>query len=219
LAALSIAHAGAAPLKATYLAPSPGVPSISVELKAAPDMASYATAARARCEAFYPKAVKYLATEGYTAPTEFTFVFQERTGVAETTGLTISFAAPYFRQNPTDYGAAIHEMVHVIQGFPNNQPVWLTEGMTDYVRFYMYEPVSRRPHPTPRPDTYRRSYQDTAAFLAWAQAKYNKNLVRDLNAAFRESRYSDRLWVTETGKELDALGAEFYQFMLAQPKQ
>lgn len=102
----------------------------------------------------------------------------------------------------------IHETTHVVQHYrgPNN-PGWLIEGMTDYYRFFIYEPgsighIARDPH-------YNKSYRTTAAFLAFLDDKYDKQLLKKLNKSLREGTYQERMFHDATGKTLPELDAEW----------
>ena len=53
-------------------------------------------------------------------------------------------------------GSVIHEEVHVVQQYGygrrrggTSNPVWLVEGVADYIRWFKYEPEDKRPHPSP----------------------------------------------------------------------
>jgi hypothetical protein len=139
-------------------------------------------------------------------------------GVAATSGSgfgerpsipTIQVSAKYALAHPGDLGMIVHEMVHVVQSYPTYDPVWLVEGIADYVRWFFYEPVNKRPHPNPAKATARDSYQTTATFLFWAANKYNQNLVPKLNAAFQAKRYKEAMFQELTGKTLDELNSEW----------
>jgi len=139
-------------------------------------------------------------------------------GVAATSGSgfgdrndvpTIQVSARYALAHSKDIGMVVHEMVHVVQSYPTYNPVWLVEGIADYVRWFFYEPVEKRPHPNLAKATARDSYQTTAAFLFWAANKYNMDLVPKLNAAFQANAYKESLFKDLTGKTLDDLNAEW----------
>ena len=95
------------------------------------------------------------------------------------------------------------------QGYrtPNN-PVWLIEGVADYVRFFKYEPGNLG-RINPERARYDGSYRVTAVFLAYVSDRYNKELVRKLNQAMREGEYKEEVWKTLTKKTLSELGAEW----------
>ena len=46
----------------------------------------------------------------------------------------------------------------------------------------------------------------SANFLDWVVREHDKDLVRNLNTAAREGRYSGELWKELTGKSVDELG-------------
>jgi hypothetical protein len=91
-------------------------------------------------------------------------------------------------------------------------PGWLVEGVADYIRWFLYEPQSRGAE-VRNPDRarYDASYRVTANFLNWATNTYDKELVKKLNAAMREGRYSEDLWKQYTGKTAPELAEEWKQ--------
>jgi Peptidase of plants and bacteria len=130
-------------------------------------------------------------------------------GVAATGGGRIQGSVKYFKAHPDDIGAMVHETVHVVQSYRrSNNPGWLVEGIADYVRFVKYEPGKLR-RLTPERARYNGSYQTTAAFLDFVAKKYDKDLVRKLNAAMREGRYKEELFKEFSGKTLPELGEEW----------
>lgn len=176
---------------------------------------------RPTCEAWYPKIVEMLPSEGYDAPQRFTIKFvKDMKGVAYTSGTQVVCAAPWFSQNLDGeaVGAVVHELVHVVQQYGGRRreggvrnPGWLVEGLADYIRWFLYEPESERPHPNPEKAKYTDSYRTTGHFLNYVVHKYDKDLIRKLNAAMREGKYSLDLWKEATGKTLEELGDEWKQ--------
>jgi hypothetical protein len=92
---------------------------------------------------------------------------------------------------------------------------WLTEGITDYIRWFKFEPerhgadlvwLSRQRNPNLR---YHASYRITANFLNWVTEKYDPEIVCHLNAAIREGKSSESVWKEFTGKPADELGSEW----------
>ncbi len=128
-------------------------------------------------------------------------------------GPTIQVSAKYALAHPSDLGMIVHEMVHVVQSYPTYDPGWLVEGIADYVRWFYFEPVDKRPHPDPNKATARDSYRTTAAFLYWAANKYNQDLAPKLNAAFQANAYKESLFKDLTGKTLDELNGEWKAFL------
>ena len=56
---------------------------------------------------------------------------------------------------------------------------------------------------------YDASYRITGNFLDWVARHYNPDLVRKLNAAARDGKYSDQLWKELTGHTVTELGEEW----------
>lgn len=170
---------------------------------------------------WYPKLVKMLPSEGFEAPRKFSIVFKkDMAGVADTAGTRIRAAAKWMRANLKGEakGAIFHEMVHVVQQYGQvprgaaRAPGWLTEGLTDYIRFYHFEPQTRGAEITKRglaSARYDKSYRVTANFLHYVSEKYDKNFVFKLNTAIREGRYRDDPWKKFTGRTVEQLGEEW----------
>lgn len=91
---------------------------------------------------------------------------------------------------------------------PRN-PGYLVEGLADWIRWFNFEPENLRPHPNPERAKYTDSYRTTAHFLNYVVQKYDKDLIRKLNALMREGKYDDAWWKQDTGKTLEELGAEW----------
>jgi len=173
---------------------------------------------------WYPKIVKLLPSEGFEAPKSFSIIFsKDMRGVAATGGTRIRCAGEWFSRNLKGeaVGAVFHEMVHVVQQYGRARranpdaprgPGWLTEGIADYIRWFIYEPQSDGAEITRRNISRARfdaSYRITANFLNWVTLTYAKDLVRSLNAAIREGKYTEELWKDFTGHALQELGDEW----------
>lgn len=196
----------------------PNRPVIVLDFSGAPDLSGFAYRAKARCEAFYNPIANYLGSAGYTPPSRFLFVFRDRDEVTGQTGTRVEFSAKHFRENPHDHGAAIHEMVHVIQKYPRLEPAWLVDGIADYVRYYITEPVSARPKPDPYGVHYTDGNRVAAAFLYWVTHTHDEGFVPAVNTALREDRYTPSFWRERTGKDLDPLWAAYIASLRAERK-
>lgn len=168
----------------------------------------------------YALIIKSLKLENAPAPTNMVriVVTYKYGGVAATsgsgfggekTGPRIEVSAKYALAHPKDLGMIVHEMVHVVQSYPNYDPGWLVEGIADWVRWFNYEDVDKRPHPKAARAHARDAYQTTGAFLSWATGKYDADLVPKLNAALQKNVYKEDLFKEYTGKTLDELDAEW----------
>jgi hypothetical protein len=187
---------------------------ITIDTTQAPECAEFAAKAKAAGEAYYATIEKMLPSDGYTPPNKVTITFlpaeEGKPYVAYTSAKGIFCDPDYYTKNPNDVGSIIHELVHVDQHYTlGKRPGWLTEGIADWVRWFHYEPANKRPHPKGDKAKYDGSYQTTAAFLEWTSNKYDKDLVKKLNAACRQAHYSDKIWKDLTGKSLEDLGAEW----------
>jgi hypothetical protein len=193
-------------------APASRVPVVTIDVSDAPEARAWAEQARTLVQDWFPAVWRLLATDKATPPEQIRLVFRKQINApAYASGDAITVNADWIRQHPDDFGMMIHELTHVIQSYPGggNKPGWLVEGIADFIRWWRYEPEGPRPRIDPLKASYRDSYRITAAFLAWATAKYDKRLVPQLDRALRTRTYRDEIFQEVTGKSLDALWAEF----------
>lgn len=193
---------------------------IVFDFSEAPELADWVTTElQPICVDWYPKIVAMLPSEGYEAPRKFTVYFRKNyRGVAAAAGNRIVCSIDWFKNNLEGEaaGAVVHEMVHVVQQYgrrPGAQrnPGWLVEGVADYIRWFLYEPESARPRPRADRANYNDSYRTTGHFLDYLMKKYDKEIVKKLNAAMRQGKYSEELWKELTGKTAEELGQEWKQ--------
>ncbi|MEO3403271.1 basic secretory protein-like protein [Mucilaginibacter sp. CAU 1740] len=136
-------------------------------------------------------------------------------GVAEASGNRILFSTKYLKAHPTDIDVVTHETMHLVQGYGYSAgPVWLTEGIADYVRYKFgvdnvgskwYLPAFKKEQ------SYKNSYRITARFFVWLEKNVKPGLIADLDKQLRAHQYTDQSWVTLTGKDLDALWEAYSQ--------
>lgn len=172
---------------------------------------------------WYPKMAAMLPSEGYTAPENVIMEFRDDMGgtPAYAAGNKLSMSAPWFRTQLKGEakGCVIHELVHIIQQYgraratnphPSPTPGWVTEGIPDYMRWFVYEPQSKGAEITKgnfARSKYTDSYRTTANFLNWIVETRDKDFIRKLNAVAREGKYSEDVWKQSTGKTAEELGA------------
>jgi hypothetical protein len=174
------------------------------------DMKDWCARSKQIVEEWWPTLCEALPEEGYTPPRRIDLEFKnDSKGIAATGGGRITAHMGWFKQHPDDYGAIVHEAVHVVQSYHRRVPGWLTEGITDYVRFWVYEPQTPKRRLDIERIKYTDSYQVTGAFLGWLSKTYDKDVVKKLNVACRKGEYKDSTWKDLTGKDLDALWEEF----------
>jgi len=146
-----------------------------------------------------PKALKTLEIKIVTA----------YIGVAYPINGKITISSKYLRKKPQDFDVIAHEVMHIVQAYPNNSgPGWLTEGIADYVRYKYGNDNKSAGWSLPdytASDYYTQSYLVTARFLLWATQKFGADLVVKLDLHLREKTYTSELWIKYTNKTLDEL--------------
>jgi len=173
---------------------------------------------------WYPRLIELLPSNGYRAPNIVSFEYKHDINVpAYAAANRITLNAGWFpgELKREAKGCVVHEMGHVVQNYwraqatnrnPKKTPGWVTEGVCDYIRWFLYEPQSKGAGiNAERVDgaNYDKSYRTTANFLDWVIAERDKDLLQKLNAVAREGNYDEELWETWTGKSLEELNGEW----------
>ena len=200
---------------------------ITIDSSEAPDLCGWVeTNLKPVVTEWYPKLVEMLPSEGYEAPQQFTITLdKDAKGVAFAGGGKITCAVDWFRKNLEGeaVGAVVHEMVHIVQNYgwgrrntPQEErkrtPGWITEGIPDYIRWFLYEPETKGAEITARNLSrakYDGNYRISGNFINWVVQTYDKEIAKKINAAARAAKYSDDLWKEYTGKTIEELGAEW----------
>lgn len=175
---------------------------------------------------WYPRlAEKILPSKGYEPPLKFSVFFDsDMKGVAATGGTKVTCAGKWIGDNLKGeaLGAIFHEMVHVVQQYGvipdgSEKPSgWLVEGITDYLRFFIFEPQTHGAEINKHNINnakYDGSYRITANFLNWVSEKHGKDFVTKLNAGIREGRYGEELWKQLSGQTVEQLGESWKKDM------
>ena len=162
---------------------------------------------------WYPKLCELLASDGFEPPKEVTLVFKPMDGVAHTADTTITISSAWIEKHPDDLGMVAHELVHVVQRYRRGRgehkpPGWLTEGIADYMRYYVVEPDSDRAKFDPERGDYKGGYQPAAGMLNWVE-KQRPGTVAKLNALLRAGKYTSAKFREVAGDEPDALWRQF----------
>lgn len=173
---------------------------------------------------WYPRLVAMLPGKDYQAPTTVTLTFKNdvQKGIpAYATGSRITMNAPWFENQLTREakGCVIHELVHVVQNYwlaprlnpdPKRTPSWITEGIADYIRWFLYEPESKGALYSPSQIQRMKhdgSYRTSANFINWVVTTHSKDIVGLINTAARNGRYDPSLWKKHTGLTEQELAA------------
>ena len=185
---------------------------ITMDVTDAPTMKEWCEKVIRVCEREYPIICEGLMSPGYHPMTQIKLVMKsDYDGVAKAGGGKITGSAKFFKDNPNDIGAMVHETVHCVQNYKSRMnPGWLVEGIADYYRFWVYEPGKAGPV-NPDKASYDDSYRVTATFLAYVSDKYEPKLVNKLNAVLREGKYDVAVWKTLTKKTIEELNQEWRQ--------
>lgn len=133
--------------------------------------------------------------------------------VAEASGNRILFSAGYMKAHPTDIDVVTHETMHIVQGYGYSAgPVWLTEGIADYVRYAFGVDNIGSKWSLPAynaPQHYTNSYRITARFFVWLEKNVKPGLIATLDGQLRSHTYTDQSWASLTGKTLDQLWSDY----------
>jgi hypothetical protein len=184
---------------------------VTVDTSKAPECAAFAEKSKALVEEWYPRINEILFEKGHPLPaTEITLIFEPMKGVANTQKNVMRISAEWVtKKAPNDYGMVAHELTHVVQDYRGKGAGWLTEGIADYIRDRHFEPGVRHHRIDPDKSSYRDAYGTAATFLIWLEEHKDKDIVRKLNIASHDGKYSPALFQEYCGADLDTLWKEF----------
>lgn len=210
------------------LAPSLACPPVEIDVTDSPGSKVWAEQAAALVREWYGPLTQMMATDGrhpitgqptgrkFEPPARITLVFKKTLNVpAYCSGGTITINGEWIAQRPDDLGMVIHELSHAIQQYPRNEidAGWLTEGISDYIRWWRYEPQLHATRGRTVPDFSRAKYTDayrtTAVWLAFIEQKYDRRLVPTLDYQMRLGKDPMPVFKELTGKTADELWEEF----------
>jgi Peptidase of plants and bacteria len=203
-------------LLAVILTQLPIVPSLQaeeskleviVDASETPELKEWAEQAGKLIEKWHPRVTNLLASKDFTPPQKVTLKMKKTDeGIAYTSRDVITVSSHWIEKHPDDIGLVVHELAHVIQSYPRGAPGWLVEGIADYVRWPIYEGKTQEYFRRPKAEQgYKQSYQVAAGFLLWLESDEAPGIVKKLNAACRNRKYSEEIFQQETGKTLDQL--------------
>lgn len=188
------------------------VVTIFVDVNDAPDARDWGMKAAKYAIEVYPKIAAALPSDGYVPAREVTLYFKVMTGApAFTAGRKITINWQYVKGHLDDWGMVAHELTHVIQhyGRGNKDAGWLTEGIADYVRYYVIEPGTRQGRFNPDRATYKGGYQPAAGMLNWLEKTKGPGFVVKLNDRMRSGRYTPELFKEMAGGDPDEMWEKF----------
>ena len=185
-----------------------------------PDLKAWAEKADRQMSESWADTAALLYSDGFITPNKVNVVYRsgpDVTPVAANGGGVMTVNVAWARAHPEDTALTVHEVGHSIQAMSAYNPVWLIEGIADYVRWVKYEQVFPY-NINPKTSKYTDSYRTTAAFLAWCELHYDSRMVSKLNNDTRFGTYKVENFKTYTGKDVDTLWSEFLVAYQADPK-
>lgn len=190
------------------------------DLSEAPDLADWAARGEAQMESYWFDTAAMLYSDKFITPNKINVVYKTGPGVtpvAATGGGVMTVNSKWCREHPEDTGLMVHEMAHAVQSMIAYNPVWLIEGIADYIRWVKFEPQNYKPRIDVNKATYKDSYRTTGTFLGWLELHYDPRLVTKLNHATRFGTYRESMFKEYCGKDVDTLWAEFIAAYKANP--
>jgi hypothetical protein len=166
-------------------------------------------------ETIYPKLLDLTFGKGQSSPSRFSIEmvrgahWKGYNGI--TRGKNIQLDADYLCRNPEDLDVIlVHEMAHVAQNYGRGTPLYWGEGMADYAKFKLgYTNYTYRCECSLERSHYMSGWACAGAFLSHVDSAYGQDVVLKLDDALRKGSYSDALFKSATGKDLESLWKEF----------
>ena len=142
-------------------APRDPIAKVTVDTRATPDLADWGAKAGELCTEWYGKIHALLPSEGHVPRTSVKLVFDpQMKGVAHASGDTITIAAPYVRRHRDDFGMVVHELTHVVQGYPTGGSGLARRGNRGLHSDRALRAQAPRPKIDPDKASYKRRLQD-----------------------------------------------------------
>jgi hypothetical protein len=142
------------------------------DISQAPDLKDWARRADKQMMESWADTAAILYSPGFITPNKVNVVYKTGpgvTGVAAAGGGVITVNSAWARSQPNDTGLTVHEVAHVIQSMSAYNPVWLIEGVADYIRWVKFEPQNHKPRLDPARAKYTDSYRTTGT--SWRGAR------------------------------------------------
>jgi hypothetical protein len=180
---------GAAALAPSVARASNRTVQVVVDTGNAPELADWGARLKGLIAGWWPVITAQLASPGFEAPDTVNIRFADIRPAnvgAFTEGDTITINRTDILAHPDDTGRVAHELTHIVQAFPRPNIQWLTEGIADYMRYYVLLPRDPRRAFDADRITYQAGYQPAAALLDWVERTSGAGSVRRVNAAMRQ---------------------------------
>ncbi len=140
-------------------------------------------------------------------------IIKSEEGIAFADSNSITVSSHWIEKHPQDIGLIVHEVVHVVQLYPKFEPGWVTEGIADYIRWYIYEKKPLHWFPEGEAEKgFEAAYRVTAGFFAWISEYKQTGFLKILNREMKMGNYNEEIFLRELGKPLDDLWKEYLIF-------
>ncbi len=194
------------------LAAADGRGRVSIDSSRTQEHRAWAESAECMANEWYPRLGNLLSSSPRVElPDVVIELSPDYDGVAAASGRRITLSSKWVRDHPEDArGVVVHELVHVVQAYPENREGWVTEGIADFIRYGLFEawPLERFPRPA-KPHPYTDGYQTAGGFLLWLEGDASPGIVRRLNTALRGDAYGPGTFREITGRSADDLWAAY----------
>jgi len=167
------------------------VPAIATGSGSDASYAAWVADAKEEMRIWYPKLSDKLALGKYTPPTNFSVRVVSMSGIASTSGTTISVSKQWLSANRQEYGVVIHEMAHVMQNYKGNGAYWATEGLADWTRVHFYRDPAKKSTPPQGHELYTQGYEPAAGLLNYIDNQVGGSFLKSLNTALKNDSYND----------------------------
>lgn len=132
-----------------------------------------------------------------------------KTTIANTSANVVTVGIDYYAENQENYDVFTHELAHVVQMYTMSVPLWLTEGIADYIR-YQYGINNEKagwalPEKVGNDQKYTSGYGVTAAFLKWIEENVREGTVKEISSLITKGEYKESDWERITGSSLNGL--------------
>ncbi|MEI7460911.1 MAG: basic secretory protein-like protein [Pirellula sp.] len=186
---------------------------VNLDVNQVPELKDWGIKAANLALEWHPRICNLISTKGVAPANELSIrLIESEEGIASTQGTVITISSRWIKNHPDDLGLVIHELAHVIQGYPEGNPWWVTEGIADYVRNVVFEGKSQQLFAVPLDEKgYLQGYNTAAGFLFWLESDLAPGIVRRLNTSIRNRKYSDVVFKELTGQSLDELWDTYCQ--------
>ena len=191
--------------------------SVRLNISQAPQLENWGVHAKELIKLWSPRVAKILDVQKYPHNIDLT-IQKSYEGIAFADSNSITVSSHWIEKYPEDIGLIVHEVVHVVQLYPEFEPGWVTEGVANYIRWHLYEKKPLYWFPIGEDEKgYEAAYRITGGFFLWIVIHKNEDFIKILNTYMKGCEYKDSIFFQYTGNDLDALWQEYIQFRKENP--